>query len=295
MPLDEWSSPDLSGQVAVVTGASRGVGRGIAEVLGECGATVYLVARSASSPTTPDQTGTLDEVAAAIEAAGGRAVPVQTDLGDDAAVDRLFDRVRREQGHLEVLVNNAVAWGDYGSDHDTDSKPWMMQPPWNAPRWWWESNFAVGVRSHYIVTNAAAPLFVEGRRGLVLFTSERQPDEPGMAEFVLDIRATAVERMAFLYSLHLRPHRVSSILLYPGFTRTETIQRAFDRRDNIFSDWTEEEFVERTASVHYAGRAIAALAADPAILDRTGSLLTSHDVATAYGFTDTTGACPDPT
>lgn len=294
MPKDEWTRPDLSGQVAVVTGASRGVGRGTAEVLAECGAIVYLVARSATVPTAPDQTGTLDEVAAAIEANGGRAIPVPTDLGDDAAVDDLFDRVRREQGHLEVLVNNAVAWGDHGGDHDADSKPWMMQPPWNAPRWWWEANFVVGVRSHYIVTNAAAPLLVEGRRGLVVFTSERQPDEPGMAEFVLDLRATAVERMAFLYSLHFRPHRVSSILLYPGFTRTETIQRAFDRRDNYFTGWTDEEFIQRTASMQYAGRSVAALAADPAILDHTGELVTSYGVATSYGFTDTSGARPDP-
>lgn len=130
--------------------------------------------------------------------------------------------------------------------------------------------------------------------GVVVFTSERQPDEPGMSEFVLDLRATAVERMAFLYSLHFRPHRVSSILLYPGFTRTETIQRAFERRDDYFTGWTDEEFIARTASTQYAGRAVAALAADPAILDRTGHLLTSYAVATAYGFTDTTGARPDP-
>jgi dehydrogenase/reductase SDR family protein 1 len=281
---DEWARPDLAGQVAVVTGASRGVGRGIAEVLGACGATVYLLARTDST-----------KVASTIDAGGGRAVPVACDVGDDRAVADVFDRVRKEHGRLDVLVNNAVAWGDHGSDHDTISEPWLAQPPWNAPEWWWTSNFAVGVRSHYVATNAAAPLFIEGQRGVVVFTSERQPGEAGMQELVLDLRATVVERMARLYSLHLRPYRVSSILLYPGFTRTEPIQRAFERRDSSFRDWTDDDFAERTASVHYAGRAVAALAADTSLLERTGELVTAYEAAVRYGFTDTNGLRPDPT
>jgi NAD(P)-dependent dehydrogenase (short-subunit alcohol dehydrogenase family) len=280
---DEWTAPDLAGQVAVVTGASRGVGRGIAEVLGECGATVYLVARSDSTA-----------VAAAIDANGGRAISVTCDVGDDRAIAALFDRVRDEQGRLDILVNNAVAWADHGSDHDTISEPWLAQPPWNAPEYWWDSNFAVGVRSHYVVTNAAAPLFIAGRRGVVVFTSERQPGEPGMQELVMDLRATVIERMAMLYSLHLRPYRVSSILLYPGFSRTEPIEQAFRRGDGSFDGWTDDDFAERTASVHYAGRAIAALAADPALLERTGRLVTSYEAAVQYGFTDTNGRRPDP-
>jgi len=283
MRPDRWTSPDLSEQVAVVTGASRGIGRGIAEVLGSCGATVYVVARTG-----------LDEVAAAIDSLGGTGVPAPADLRDDTAIDALFERVRQEQGRLDVLVNNAVAWADDGPDHDADSKPWLMQPPWFAPRSWWDSNFDVGVRSHALVTNAAASLFVEGHRGIVVFTSERQPELAGMQEFVMDLRATAVERMAFLYSLHLRPHGVSSILLYPGFSRTEAIQQSFDRRDNYFDGWTEADFVARTASTQYAGRAVAALAADPSTIERTGQLLTSHDVATIHGFTDISGEQPDP-
>src|SRR5436190_18343303 len=109
---DEWAAPDLAGQVAVVTGASRGVGRGIAEVLGACGATVYLVARSDTT-----------EVAATIDANGGRPVGVKCDVGKDRAVAALFDRVRDEQGRIDILVNNAVAWADHGSDHDTISEP----------------------------------------------------------------------------------------------------------------------------------------------------------------------------
>jgi hypothetical protein len=116
-----------------------------------------------------------------------------------------------------------------------------------------------------------------------------------MQELVLDLRATAVARMAQLYSLHFRPHHVSSILLYPGFTRTESIQRAFERRDAYFRGWTDDDFVERTASIHYAGRAVASLATDPSLLERTGMLVTSSHAAERYGFTDTNGQRPDPT
>lgn len=170
----------------------------------------------------------------------------------------------------------------------------MYQPPWHAPRWWWDDNFVVGVRSHWLVTNAAAPFFVEGRRGVVFFTSERQPDEPGAQELVLDLRATVVERMAFLFSLHLRPHVVSSIFLYPGFTRTDAIEKAFESKSDYFNGWTEEEFFAQTASIQFAGRAAASLAADPNLLERSGTLVTSHDAATAYGFTDLNGTLPNP-
>lgn len=100
--------------------------------------------------------------------------------------------------------------------------------------------------------------------------------------------------MALLYSLHFRPHGVSSILLYPGFSRTDTIQRGFDEENDYFEGWTSDDFFDRTASIHYAGRAVAALAADEALLERTGTLVTSHDAAIAYNFTDTNGKQPDP-
>ncbi|MGH9196169.1 MAG: SDR family NAD(P)-dependent oxidoreductase [Acidimicrobiia bacterium] len=293
MPEDRWSPPDLSGQVAVVTGASRGAGRGIAEVLAECGMKTYLVARSINTPPR-GRTGTLEEVAEGIEARGGEAVIAQCDLSDDESIDALFERVTKDEGHLEILVNNAVGWGNHGQEHDVGVAPWMMQPPWKAPRWWWDDNFAVGVRSHWVMTNAAAPLLIKGRRGVVFFTSEIQPDEAGMAEFVLDIRATAVQRMAFLFSLHLRPHRVSSIFLYPGFIRSDAIERAFRERADYFNGWTEEQFRKKTASIHYAGRAAAMLAADPELLDKSGSVVQPRDAAEHYGFTDTDGTQLDP-
>ena len=265
---DVWDAPDLSGLVAVVTGASRGVGRGIADVLAECGARTYRAARTGADAC---------------------------DVGDAASVDALFERVRREEGHLEILVNNAVGWTS-DSGEEGGAMPFLMEPPWRAPGWWWDSNFEVGVRSHYTVTNAAAALMTEGRRGIVIFTSERQPDEPGMQELVLDLRATVVARMAFLYSLHLRPHRVSSVLLYPGFTRTESIQASFERRDPYFDGWTEERYLTETGSMHFAGRAAAVLAAASLSgpIARTGALITSVELAREHGFTDIDGRRPDP-
>lgn len=294
MSRERWSPPDLSGRVAVVTGASRGVGRGIAEVLGECGAKTYVVARRADT-APPGRSGTLEEVAEGIRAGGGEAVVAPCDLGEDDAITDLFERIARDEGHLEVLVNNAVGWDHHADPDDPGVATWMFQPPWHAPRWWWDDNFGVGVRSHWMVTNAAAPLFVEGRRGAVFFTSERQPEEPGGQELVLDLRATVVERMAFLFSLHLQPHLVSSILLYPGFTRTDVIERSFAEGHGYFEGWTEEDFRERTVSSHYAGRAVAMLASDPHLLDRTGTTIRSYEAAVRYGFTDTDGSVGDPT
>jgi NAD(P)-dependent dehydrogenase (short-subunit alcohol dehydrogenase family) len=216
------------------------------------------------------------------------------DLGDDAAIDALFERVSKDEDHLELLVNNAVGWGSQGEEHDPGIAPFMYEPPWRAPRTWWEDNFDVGVRSHWVMTNAAAQLLVKGRRGAVFFTSELQPEEPGSQELVLDLRGTIVQRMALLYSLHLRPHKVSSIFLYPGFTRTDVIERAFEERSDYFEGWSEDDFHDKTASLHYAGRAAAMLAADPDLLTRSGSVVTSSQAAVDYDFTDTNGSRPDP-
>ncbi len=233
-----------------------------------------------------------------IASRGGEAVVAPCDLSDDSAVEALFKRIATDEGHLEIVVNNAVAWQhDDGerpaaSSSDAGPAPFMYQPPWHAPRWWWDDNFNVGVRSHWVVTNAAASLLIKGRRGVVFFTSELGARNPGEQELVLDLRGTVVERMALLYSLHLRPHLVSSIFLYPGFVRTDAIQRAFDEGSSYFEGWTREEFESKTCSLQFPGRAAVTLAADEALLETTGQLLTVIDVAKAFGFTDLNGLVP---
>jgi NAD(P)-dependent dehydrogenase (short-subunit alcohol dehydrogenase family) len=261
---DVWQPPDLSGRIAVVTGASKGVGRGIAEVLAGCGMKVYAVARTAE---------------------------YRVDLSDDHAIRAFFEHVDDEDGGLDLLVNNAVGWG---VEDDRDNVEWMYQPPWRAPDWWWDANFVVGVRSHYRATNHAVRLMRDRPSSAVVFTSERQPDEAGLQELVLDLRATVLQRMVELYARHLRPRGIASILLYPGFTRTESIDRSFRGRSKYFEDWTEDRYYADTASMQYAGRAVAALLASGTALDRSGTLITAHDLAEEFGFTDVTGLRPNP-
>jgi NAD(P)-dependent dehydrogenase (short-subunit alcohol dehydrogenase family) len=249
------------------------------------GARVHLVGRAAREDGGP----TVDAVAAELRDAGGDAVGATCDLGDDAAVTDLFDRVGRQDGRIDILVNNAVGWGQAENVWE-----FVYEPPWNAPDVWWDANFDVGVRSHWLVTRRAAPLMLPHRRGLVAFTSERVPDEPGSQELVMDLRATAVERMALLFSLHLRPHEIASVMLYPGFTRTEAIVDNFEQGHSYFDGWSSDQFYAKTASADYAGRAIASLAADPDLLARTGACVSSYELACAYHFTDVSGQRPDP-
>ncbi len=136
---------------------------------------------------------------------------------------------------------------------------------------------------------------MKGRPGAaVLFTSERRPEEPGAQELVLDLRATAVERMALLYSLHLRLLGVASVLFYPGFSRTDAIGQGFAKGGGYFDGWTEEEFLTKSGSIQYAGRAAAALVAEGTVLERTGMLVTARELADEHGFTDVNGRRPEP-
>lgn len=282
---DRWSSPDLEGRVAVVTGASQGVGRGIASVLAACGARVHLVGR-----TTRDHGGpTVEAVAAELREAGGDAIAATCDLGDDAAVTELVARIGRQDDRIDILVNNAVGWAQAD-----DVWEFVYEPPWKAPDAWWDVNFHVGVRSHWLVTRRAAPLMLPYRQGLVVFTSERVSDEPGAQELVMDLRATAVKRMALLFSLHLRPQEIASVMLYPGLTRTEAIGDNFEQGHSYFDGWSSDEFYARTASPEYAGRAVASLATDTNVLARTGSCVSSYELACEYDFTDVNGQRPDP-
>lgn len=275
MHEDLWRPPDLTGRVAIVTGASRGVGAGICEVLAECGATVVAVSRSAPDSDVRQEAGVF---------------PVRCDLASDASIDQL-GAICARLSRVDLLVNNAVGWAS-GADADN---PFVAEPPWRAPTRWWDDNFVVGVRSHYRVTMTLLPLLIESMKlGLVVFTTDRAGAEPGAQELIIDLRSTVIERMSAVLAAHLAPHAITSIVLYAGFTRTESIARSFRERRGPLADWTEEEFLTRTASPSYAGRAIASLAADPELMTLTGSRLTSYESATRYGFTDIAGNRPDP-
>jgi NAD(P)-dependent dehydrogenase (short-subunit alcohol dehydrogenase family) len=286
MPADTWTSPDLSGRIAVVTGATRGVGRGIAEVLGSCGATVYVVGRSTRAKRSHTLGSTIEDVAATVTANGGRGIPARCDVGKETQVARLFSRVERKHGRIDVLVSNAVGWelaGDAGDAEDPTGLPIHRKPVA-----WWDGNFGVGVRSHFMACRYGIGLMRE-HGGLVVFTSEYPDDSVERKDVVLDLRAHATARMAKVLARQVRSKQIAMIVLVPGFPRTEIIQSSWDRKSPYFSGWTQDEYLAKTETVHFSGRAVAALATAPDMMQRSGSVMRVFGCARAYGFTDTDG------
>jgi NAD(P)-dependent dehydrogenase (short-subunit alcohol dehydrogenase family) len=268
----------VAGGVAVVTGASRGGGRAIAVALGELGMTVYVTGRSArGGDRTEDLPGTIEDTAEAVDAAGGQGVPVRVDHTVDAEVEALFARVLAETGHLDLLVNNA--WGGYegyGSDFDA--------PFWEQPLRRWDAMFTAGVRAAYVASRLAAPLMVERRAGLIVSTLA-WVDGAYMGSVPYDTAKAAVARMAFGMAHDLRRHGVAALAVAPGFMRTERVLAVHARAPFDLGG---------TESPAYLGRAVAALAADPDVLERSGQVLTAGDLARVYGFTDVDGRQPEP-
>ena len=211
----------LEGMVAVVTGASRGGGRGIALVLGEEGAVVYVTGRSSRSAQTgstrPDLPGTcIEDTAEMVTARGGVGIPVQCDHTDDSDVERLFDRVRQEHGKLDLLVNNV--WGGYEKDPQRD----FDSPFWEQPTWRWDAMFTSGVRAHYVASQHAARMMVPKRRGLIISTTfwDRGKYFTPLPYYLSKL---AINRMMYAMSLELREYGVSTVALSPGWMRTEAV------------------------------------------------------------------------
>ncbi len=275
---ESWAPPDLAGQVAVVTGSSRGVGRGVAEVLGECGATVYVCARNG-----------VEAVAEEVDRLGGSGVAVRCDFSSPEQVEELFERVRKEQSRLDVLVNNVIGWDQ---EQQTTLKQ-MVAPLWWRPVENWDGNFHVGLRSHFLACRFGLHLMLPARRGLVVFTTERPADEPNR-DLSIDVRTHAAARFVFSLARQLDGRGITALGLYPGFPRTEGILESFEARHGYFEGWTQESFMQQTESVHYTGRAIATLAAAPDLEQRAGRVVGVYELAREYGFTDVDGRQPLP-
>jgi NAD(P)-dependent dehydrogenase (short-subunit alcohol dehydrogenase family) len=266
MPSAPWTPPDLSAAVAVVTGASRGVGRGIAEVLGECRATVYVTGRSVAGETTEGLPGTVDETAAAVSAGGGNGIAVRCDHTDDEQVAALFRRVEKEQARLDVLINNA--WGGYEEYDETFAGAF-----WEQPIARWDRMFDGGVRTHYTASRLAVPLMLRQGKGLIVNTSYGDKNRR-LANLMYDVAKTAVDRMAAYMAEELREYGIAALALYPGFTRTELVLRYYGGDPG------------GTHSPSYVGRAVAALAGDGEVLAKSGLAVSVDDVAREYGFDD---------
>ncbi len=273
----------LKGKVAVVTGSSRGVGRGIALVLGEAGATVYVTGRSTRGEATrPDLAGTtVEDTAEMVSARGGVGIPVRVDHAVDAEVEALFERVKEEQGRLDLLINNA--WGGYeGMDETFDA------PFWKQPITRFDKMFTAGVRSHLVTTRAALPLMMSGCSGLIVNTTlEMDADFYDQALFYRTSKLT-INYLTFgmAHDLRKRGFDIAIVGLAPGWTRTEAVVASFEEGVH------EPEELSKTQSTEYTGRAVVALATDPDVMSKTGQTLRTRDVGSLYGFTDIDGREP---
>lgn len=260
--------PVLKGRVAVVTGASRGIGKGIAEGLGEAGATVYVTGRS-SEADNPSASLTIEATARAVDRFGGHGIPVKVDHNNDTEVAALFARVRAEQGRLDILVNNA---------YQIPEPPVFSGGFWEHPVGLWDIQCGVGLRGYYVAAVYGAPLMVAARSGLIVNISSR-----GGREYVFStaygVGKAGVDRMAKDMAHELRPFGVAALSLSPSKVKTEFILDMVAQGKMQLDPATAQ-------SVRLSGRCIAALAADPGILDRTGQILTVADVAATYGVVD---------
>jgi NAD(P)-dependent dehydrogenase (short-subunit alcohol dehydrogenase family) len=265
----------LTGKVAVVTGARRGVGKGIAVALGAQGATVYVTGRTVTSGSRM-LPGTVGETAAEVDRRGGRGVAVQVDHSDDDQIAALIHRIRCEQGRIDLLVNNAFAI----PEDLTDPKPFWEKPLSN-----WEM-VDVGVRSNFVAAWHAAQIMVVQQSGLIVAIS----GYVGVTYtygVIFGMCKAAVDRMARDMAIELQPHNVASISLWQGLTLTERAQ------DNLARD---PEMTKATVtnpaiacSSEFPGRVIAALAADPMVMTRSGGTFITAEVAADNGITDVDG------
>ncbi len=277
----------LHSQVALVTGASRGAGRGIAVELGAAGATVYVTGRSAAGgPTTDNVPGTIDDTAHAVTERGGRGIAIRCDHTMDADVDALFARIRSDHGRLDLLVNNV--WGGY--EH-SECQPLPRVPFWEQSLHQWDGMFTAGVRAHVTASRLAAPLMVPDRRGLIVSTTANLGALPYLRNLFYDLAKNAVARLVWAMAQELREHGIAALAVAPGFMRTERVSEAF-RRAGATAALDGPGGPKETPT--YLGRAIVALAADPQVLEKSGQLLEVGTLAHEYGFTDADGSQPAP-
>jgi NAD(P)-dependent dehydrogenase (short-subunit alcohol dehydrogenase family) len=290
------SSKPLAGKVAVVTGASRGAGRGIAQELGAAGATVIVTGRSsrAGAPSTyagllglsglSELPGTIEGTAEEVTRLGGRGVPIRCDHTREEDVEALFATVDAEHGRLDLLVNNA--WGGHESFDGVFEAPF-----WKHPIAHWDTMFDRGVRNHILASRAAAPIFVRQEYGLIVTTTFWDRDRYMRGNMFYDLAKASMSRLALALAEELRPHRVASVAVSPGWMRTEFVLAGHHTDED---HWQERGALARTESPRYLGRAVTALAGDAAVLEKTGRVLLVGELAREYGFTDTDGRQPGP-
>jgi len=279
------SDQPLRDRVVVVAGATRGAGRGIARMLGAAGATVYCTGRSVRGrPATAGRPETIEETAEMVDAEGGRGIAVRTDHTVEGEVERLFARVRAEQGRLDVLVNDV-----WGGDALTE---------WGSP--FWALSIPQGqelieraVHSHIITSRHGAPLMIERNAGLIVEVTDG--DTYGYrGNLFYDLAKNAVIRLAYAMAADLHAHHVTALAITPGFLRSEAVLGSFGVTEANWRDAIDKDpYFAESETPCFVGRAIAALAADPDVAKKSGGLFSSWGLAREYGFTDLDGRRPD--
>jgi len=265
----------LAGTVAVVTGASRGIGKGIALALGAEGATVYVTGRTEAVGRNP-LPGTVGQTADEVNRRSGRGVAVPVDHADDRQVAALFKQVRDEQGRLDILVNNAFAL----PEDLTDPKPFWEKPLSN-----WEM-VDVGVRSSFVAAWHAAKIMVPQKSGLIVAISG-YVGATYTYGVIFGTCKSAVDRMARDMAIELQPHNVASLSLWQGLTFTERAKRNLERNPAMKKLTVTNPTIGCTPE--HPGRVIAALANDPQLMKRSGGTFITAEVAQDYGITDVDG------
>jgi NAD(P)-dependent dehydrogenase (short-subunit alcohol dehydrogenase family) len=271
--------------VALVAGATRGAGRGIARALAAAGAVVYCTGRSVTGRPSPyGRPETIDETAAMITAGGGTAVPVRVDHTDEREVKALFRRIMRAHQRLDVVVDSVA-----GED------PLMKQHGflWQADLENADAIFRQGLTSRIVTAKHAALAMIPARRGLIVEVTENDIIGGGANPMSHAVK-TAQKLLPLQWASELRPHRVAVVAITPGFLRSEAVLEHFGvTEDNWQEAGKKDSNFLQSESPLFVGRAIAALAADRSVHDRTGMLLSSWELARAYGFTDYDGRRPD--
>ena len=265
----------LEGKVAVVTGASRGIGKGIALALGAEGATVYVTGRTVTPGVYP-LPGTVGETAAEIDKRGGKGIAVKVDHANDDEVAALFEQVQREQGRLDILVNNAFSL----PEDLTEPKPFWEKPLSN-----WEM-VDVGVRSNFTAAWHAAHIMVPQKSGLIVDIS----GYVGVTYtygVIFGTCKSAVDRMARDMAIELQPHNIASLSLWQGLTFTERAHRNLEANPEMKKLTVTNPLVGCTPE--FPGRVIVALATDPELMKRSGGTFITAEVAQDYGVTDIDG------
>ena len=272
----------LADKIAVVAGATRGAGRGIARMLGEAGATVYCSGRSVEGrPATGTRPETIDQTARMVTAAGGHGIAVQTDHLQAEQVEQLFARVKQESGRLDILINDI-----WGGDDLTE---------WGTPFWKLDpgKGFAIlesAIKTHILTSRYGVPLMVEQKSGLVVEVTDG--DHTGYRGILYyDLAKMAAIRLAYDMSEELADKGVTALAVTPGFLRSEAMLERFGVTEATWREATVQGF-EASETPCFVGRAIAALAADPNVHQKAGGAYASWTLSDEYGFADIDGGRP---